>query len=192
MGEFLRNLALLAAVTAAGGVALISAVSSPPRPPAVSFPMIGHHTAAPSATHSPISFAALSAGEHIHVRFASQGCFGDDEHLVLEGTKIGGAVVSRTPHRTNRSRLSHAELQELDLLLAYLRTPRSSGCTTRQQIDVALYRDGVVVATEHFVDESCFGPSGSVLTLRRLLPIVRPPPPSVPQNYPLQLPGATF
>ena len=188
MGEFLRNLALLAAVTAAGGVALLRAVSPPPPPPApvVSAPMVLNRTWSPPAIHSPISFAALGAGEQIRVRFGSQGGFHDFERdLVFERARSGGAVVFDDTRHPNLApsargaialRLSPVELHDLDMQLAYLRLPRRNGCTTRE-VDLALYRDGVLAVTEHFVDESCgFRPDNNGLTFGGLLRLVTPSP----------------
>lgn len=187
MGEFLRNLALLAAVAAAGGVALLKAVSPPPPAPVVPAPMVVDRTWTPPAIHSPISFAALGAGEQIRVRFGSQGCFHDFEgDLVFERARSGGAVVFDDTRRPNLApsargtialRLSPVELRELDTQLAYLRLPRRDGCTTRDQVDLALYRDGVLAVTEHFVDESCgFRPDNNALTFGGLLRLVTPSP----------------
>ena len=187
MGDFLRHVALLAAVTAAGGVALSRASNSPARASAPSAPIVADHGWAPPAIHSPISFAALGAGELIVVRFASRGCFHDFEHdFVFAPAPTGGATLTLVRRRDNLapdisivapSHLSLAELRELDAQLGYLRAPRMGGCTTSQQIDVTLYRGGDVVAKEHFVDASCGVRAPGTLTFGGLLRIVRPPRP---------------
>jgi hypothetical protein len=183
MGIFLRNLALLAGITAAGGFALMKA-AGPSRSPALSPPpLIVAHEPPPSSIHSPIRFAALIEGDEIHVRYASRGCFHDFEHnLVFSSAPGGSAALTHATSRSNLlqgyrfvtpSRLSPAELRQLDALLSYYRAPRNDGmCTTRDSVSVALYHDGTLIATEHFIDGTCgFRPDDNALTFDRLVHI---------------------
>lgn len=181
MHPFLRDLTTLAAVTAAGGVALLQAfsASAPPVPPRLA------ESIAQGAAHAPITFGALVPGEAIHVRITSQGCFHAFDNLLVFSPTADGADLTLAPLRANLAsgayfvtpdRLSGSQLQELDVLLEYYRAPRRvprAGCTTREKVDVMLIRAGQMVAREYFTDATCGFPAENALTFARLLRIAR-------------------
>ena len=190
MHTFLRDLTTLAAVTAAGGLALLQAVSpsAPHNPPRLA-ESISH-----GAIHAPISFGALVPGEGIHVRVTSQGCFHDFDNLFVFSPAADGADLTLAALRANLApgayfvtpaRLSRSQLRELDMLLEYYRAPRRvprAGCTNRERVDVILFRAGQMVAREYFTDDTCGFPEGNALTFGRLLRIARRPSVVPPQN----------
>lgn len=183
MHTFLRDLTTLAAVAAAGGVALLKAFSpsAPPVPPGVA------GSTSKGAAHAPISFAALAPGEGIHVRITSQGCFHDFDNLIVFSPAAGGADLTLAQLRADIApgasfvtpdQLSRSQLQELDVLLEYYRSPRRvprAACMTRDRVDVTLLRAGEMVAREYFTDATCGFQAENALTFGRLLRIVRRP-----------------
>ena len=181
MGSFLRNLAVLAAVTAAGAFALMKAAGPTVSPDLSLPPLVVAHDAIPPSIHSPISFAALIGDEEIRVRYASWGCFHDVEHnLIFSASPGGGAALTHATSRGNLApgyrfvtppRLTPPELRQLDALLSYYRASRSDGmCTTRESVSVALYHHGRRIAKEHYIDGTCgSGRDYDALTFGRLV-----------------------
>jgi hypothetical protein len=116
-------------------------------------------------------FSDLQAGEEMKVDFNSTGCFHQQTYK-LSFRRQSEVVVSATTFEFVRSEdssvitatnetalgqvtLSGTDLTGLDKLLRFYRSGRSGGCTTSDRIIVCRLRDGKIVATEHFKDDSC-------------------------------------
>jgi hypothetical protein len=116
-------------------------------------------------------FSTLPRGEEIQVDFKSTGCFHSLTYE-LSFQRATNVIVSVTnieyewsPERhiitaTNRVQLGQltlgeADLAGLDQLLRFYRSRRRGGCTTQDAIAVSWRRDGKILATEQFTDETC-------------------------------------
>ena len=185
MGTRLRDLALVAAVTALGASVLIRSTRPPSHGSAASALPLASKRDAPKR-HAPISFSALGDQEQIRVRLASRGCYHDFDHeFVFTPATNGAAGLSHLSRRNNLidgahfvapSHLSASALAQLDALVAYFRTPTPlpTGriCRVNETVELSLYRYGIEVAMERFVG-TCGSPDEQVLTFGRLLRIER-------------------
>jgi hypothetical protein len=123
------------------------------------------------ASDSVGTFSALPHGEEMQVGFQSVGCFhsltyelsfrrASEAIVSVAKVEYGWSQERHVITATNRVELgeltlSEAELAGLDRLLRYYRASHTGGCTTRDVIVFSRRRDGRIVATEQFTDDSC-------------------------------------
>ena len=119
----------------------------------------------------PISFRQFPAGDSIHVKFTSSGCFHYytyefDFHRAVRVTATIARVGPREGERGNQREegertiigkvaLSQDEIAGLDRLLAFYRWRHGGGCTTVDKIVVTQMSGGKAIASESFTDASC-------------------------------------
>jgi len=107
-------------------------------------------------------FADLAPGEHVVVRFASQGCFASTRaRITLTGTATGVRFSATERGRGFRSRtrsgeLSYRDAARLDVAMDRFRTPPAGEfCTTRQRVEVSRTVLGIPVSREQYTSRSC-------------------------------------
>jgi hypothetical protein len=129
----------------------------------------GAHLSSAKAASGRISISTLQRGDTLRIEYSSSGCFsstqaevwilGEDPSVARVVVWESGPVRSQSPaepkHRTVR--LTSDDRRGLDKLLAFYRSPRSSGCTTVDHIKLTLSHKGKTKRSESFVDGSCRG-----------------------------------
>jgi hypothetical protein len=126
-----------------------------------------------SAADQIDGFTKLPSGNTLQMRFTSGGCFhfyildltftssprpaATVFDIVLEPAETGKGTGLREAGREKRGKLSLSknDLAGLDNLLAFYRTNTAAGCTTHNGIEISQVRDGKIVASEKFQDNSC-------------------------------------
>ena len=121
----------------------------------------------------PISFQELSAGDTIHVKFTSSGCFGvaayefefqREKTFTVKVTeieyhlKVGNSEARLEPGKRislGTANLTDAEIAGLDRLFMFYRFKQPGRCTTVDEISATKKSGEAVKATESFTDESC-------------------------------------
>jgi hypothetical protein len=118
------------------------------------------------------SFSELSKGDELHMTFTTSGCFhyASYELTFRRSAEITVSIVQferkwspklKAYTSTNRITLgelslTRGDVEGLDRLLHYYRSSPGDGCTTVDKVSISQRHDEKVVASEQFVDGSCF------------------------------------
>ena len=118
----------------------------------------------------PVRALEMKPGDHLLIRYVSQGCFHQTKHdLVITRTKDGAELtgIDHSPHydaktvvKGPKTPLLKAELTEADLIkldksFEFLRLKPGGGCTTVNDIVAVVQRGEKAVAREKFTDGTC-------------------------------------
>ena len=98
-------------------------------------------------------FAKLAPGDTLNVRFTSGGCFHLYTYVLTFTRTNGSATVERL--KQGKLELTDSDLARLDTLVTFYRTNTLGNCTTHDKITISQTRNGKVIATEDFKDDSC-------------------------------------
>jgi|GEM_PF-5942965 len=129
-------------------------------------------TAAARGQPSSVFALEMKPGDHLLIRYQSQGCFHQTKHdLVITRTKNGAELtgIDHSPHydaKTKsvvkdpktpllRAELTEADLIKLDKSFEFLRLKPGGGCTTVNDIVAVVQRGDKAVAREKFTDGTC-------------------------------------
>ena len=133
-----------------------------------------------ASTHKPKLhgdlFSELAAGDRVHIRFGSMGCFHsygydfDFERSAATTVRITSLSRSwsaatksfeyRSPKQLGTLTLTSRDISGLDGLVRYYRTHPGGACTTMDDITIEHFRrsygpSAPAMATEHYLDLSC-------------------------------------
>lgn len=120
----------------------------------------------------PVSALEMKPGDHLLIRYQSQGCFHQTKHdLVITRTQNGAELtgIDHSPHYDAKTKLvvkdpktpllktelTEAELAKLDKSFEFLRQNPQGGCTTVNDIVAVVQRGEKAVAREKFTDGTC-------------------------------------
>jgi hypothetical protein len=120
------------------------------------------------------TIASLPRTDTLQISFTSTGCFHFDSYEVSvrrtdrysvsvveifeKGPTAFDQQISESPPtrvELGELLLSRKEVVGLDRLLKFYRSKKPEGCTTTDTISISRIRNGNVIATEQFVDQSC-------------------------------------
>jgi hypothetical protein len=121
---------------------------------------------------SPVSALEMKPGDHLLIRYQSQGCFHQTKHdLVITRTQGDAELtgIDHSPHYDAKTKsvvkdpktpllkaeLTEAELAKLDKSFEFLRQNPQGGCTTVNDIVAVVQRGDKAVAREKFTDATC-------------------------------------
>ena len=120
---------------------------------------------------TPIAFQQLSAGDSIHVKFTSTGCWHDVAYeFDFQHAASFTVKVAEIKHRWNEAKqrleevkriplgtviLTEAEIAGLDRLFIFYRSCKGLGCTTVDRITATQKSSDAIKATESFTDGTC-------------------------------------
>lgn len=117
------------------------------------------------------AFSTFKQGDVLFVRYELKRCFGGGCFaFMFERGETFTVTMAEVPRWWTAPRpfvkdsgctvfgtttLSASDIKGLDALFTWYRSPRNNGCTSVDTITCTQLRQGVVIATENFVDGSC-------------------------------------
>lgn len=114
-------------------------------------------------------FAELAPGQHVVVRYAADGCFGNTRaRIALTGTATGVRYTATEREwvfrsHTRSGELSRGDASRLDRTMDQLRAPRrGEWCTTHTRVEVSRTIAGVPISREVYTNRSCRRDRGAI------------------------------
>lgn len=125
-----------------------------------------------NSASAQISALEMKPGDHLLMRYQSQGCFHQTSHdLVITRTEKGAELtgIDHSPAWDEKGKtrildpkkpllkaeLTEKELASLDKSFEFLRQKPEGGCTTVSNITAVVQRGNAAVAREKFTDGTC-------------------------------------